>query len=202
LGISELDPETQAAPKKEIGEKENKKEGPVKAESEKKENVKAELSEQHISILYDDTGYSYDSILSPYIEGAKELTIEDPYIRSNHQIHNFVRFCETAIKSPTLKKINLTTSYDEFTPLTELQDKLGELKQSLLEIDIELNIDLNPNLHDREIRLDNGWTIKIGRGLDFYQKPDGWYQIGANDLSLRKCLETKIDIFRKLKPIL
>jgi ATP-dependent Lon protease len=51
-------------------------------------------------------------------------------------------------------------------------------------------------MHDREIRLDNGWIIKIGRGLDFYQKPNGWFEIGANDLFLRKCLETKVDIFK------
>ncbi|MBE1426524.1 hypothetical protein H4684_003190 [Desulfomicrobium macestii] len=42
----------------------------------------------------------------------------------------------------------------------------------------------------------NGWVIKIGRGLDFYQKPGGWYELGATDLSLRKCLETKVDIYR------
>jgi len=155
-----------------------------------------EPDEKHFSVLYGDTGHSYESIISPYLVGAKELTIEDPYIRSNHQIHNFVRFCEAIIKCPTLMKIKLTTSYDEFTPLAELQDKLGEVKQSLLEIDIELDIHLNENMHDREIRLDNGWVIKIGRGLDFYQKPGGWYEIGANDLSLRKCLETKIDIFK------
>ena len=51
-------------------------------------------------------------------------------------------------------------------------------------------------MHDREIRIDNGWTVKIGRGLDFYQKPDGWFGIGSNDLLLRKCLETKVDIFK------
>jgi len=67
---------------------------------------------------------------------------------------------------------------------------------SLLEVDITLDIQLNPNLHDREIRLDNGWVIKIGRGLDFYQKPGSWYEVGALDLNLRKCLETKVDIFR------
>jgi ATP-dependent Lon protease len=50
-------------------------------------------------------------------------------------------------------------------------------------------------LHDREVRLDNGWTVKIGRGLDFYQKPEGWYAVGAIDLSLRRCLETKVDVF-------
>ena len=48
----------------------------------------------------------------------------------------------------------------------------------------------------REIRIDTGWVIKIGRGLDFFQKPDSWYGIGSNDLSLRRCLETKVDIFR------
>lgn len=73
----------------------------------------------------------------------------------------------------TVKKINLTTGYDDDTQLAEVAEKLDELKQSLLELDFELEVKLNPNMHDREIRLDNGWVIKIGRGLDFYQKPGG-----------------------------
>ncbi len=93
--------------------------------------------------------------------------------------------------------ICLVTGYDDNTQLAEIQEKLGELKQSLLEMDIELDVKLNPNLHDREIRLDNGWVIKIGRGLDFYQKPGSWFEVGANELSLRKCLETKVDIFKR-----
>lgn len=76
-----------------------------------------------------------------------------------------------------------------------MRDSLDELKQSLLEVDIVLDIKFNEKLHDREVRIDNGWTIKIGRGLDFYQKPTGWSEIGSNDLSLRKCLETKVDIY-------
>jgi ATP-dependent Lon protease len=77
-----------------------------------------------------------------------------------------------------------------------VEDKLKDLQQSVLEVDVVLGFDFKPTIHDREIRIDNGWIIKIGRGLDFYQKPDSWYSIGANDLSLRKCLETKVDIFR------
>ena len=73
---------------------------------------------------------------------------------------------------------------------------IEELKQSLLELDIVLTVDMNENLHDREIRIDNGWAIKIGRGLDFFQKPDGWSTIGSNDLSLRPCLETNVDIYK------
>lgn len=152
--------------------------------------------EQHFTIMYGDTGHSYESIMSPYLRGAKSITIEDPYIRMPHQIQNFVRFCEAVLKAATVKKIVLLTSYDEVTPLADMNEKLDQLRQSLIELDVELEVNVNPNLHDREIRLDNGWVIKIGRGLDFYQRPGGWFEIGANDMSLRKCLETKVDIFR------
>src|SRR5690606_35260033 len=156
-----------------------------------------ELKEQHFTILYGDTGYSYESILGPYLQGAKSVVIEDPYIRLQHQIQNFVRFCETVLKAGTVKKISLITGYDDKTQLADIAEKLDELKQSLLELDVELEVKLNPNIHDREIRLDNGWVIKIGRGLDFYQKPGSWFEVGATDLSLRKCLETKVDIFQQ-----
>ena len=76
-----------------------------------------------------------------------------------------------------------------------MADKLQDVKQSLLEFDVELDIKVNENLHDREIRIDNGWAVKIGRGLDFYQRPDSWFGVGVTDLSLRKCLETKVDIY-------
>ena len=155
-----------------------------------------DLKEQHFTILYGDTGHSYESIIGPYLAGAKSVVIEDPYIRLQHQLQNFVRFCETLIKASTVKKISLVTGYDDKTQLVDIAEKLDELKQSLLELDVELDVKLNPNIHDREIRLDNGWVIKIGRGLDFYQKPGGWFEVGANDLSMRKCLETKVDIFR------
>lgn len=154
------------------------------------------LKEQHFTILYGDIGYSYESIMGPYLQGAKAVVIEDPYIRLQHQIQNFVRFCETALKAGTVKRITLITGHDDKTPLAEMAEKLEELKQSLLELDVELEVKLNPNIHDREIRLDNGWIIKIGRGLDIYQKPTSWFEVGAHDLNLRKCLETKVDIFR------
>ncbi len=158
--------------------------------------VPDELVERHFTIMYGDVGHSYESIIGPYLRGAKTVVIEDPYIRLQHQIQNFVRFCECVLKAGTVKKINLINGYDDNTQLEDIAEKLEELKQSLLELDVELEVKLNPNMHDREIRIDNGWVVKIGRGLDFFQKPGGWFEVGANDLSLRKCLETKVDIFR------
>ena len=169
---------------------------PIIASGQERSLAEAGPSERHFAILYGDTGYSYESIIAPYIKNAQEVVVEDPYIRQNHQIQNFVRFCEAVLKHSSVKRIKLITSYEDGTNMTETNDRLGELKQSLLEMDVVLDIDMNPNMHDREIRIDNGWVIKIGRGLDFYQKPASWFSIGANDLHLRPCLETKVDIFQ------
>ncbi|MDT3683243.1 MAG: BREX system Lon protease-like protein BrxL [Truepera sp.] len=166
------------------------------AEATVEEVQPEELAEKHFTILYGDTGHTYESIFGPYMRGAKSVVVEEPYVRRTHQIQNVVRFCETALKAGTIRKITLIIGYDEETDLHEVTAKLDDLKQSLLEVDIELDIKLNENLHDREVRLDNGWTIKIGRGLDFYQPPQSWFEVGASDLSLRKCLETKVDIFQ------
>jgi len=185
------EPETTEKPEHERID-ESIKEEPLKPSSDGDQ----EPQEQHYTIFYGDTGYGYDSIIGPYLKGAKEVTVEDPYVRVTHQIQNFVRFCETVVKLSMVRKINLITSYDDRTNISDMRDNLEEVKQSLLEIDVILDIKLNPNMHDREIRIDNGWVIKIGRGLDFYQKPDSWFAVGVNDLSLRKCLETKVDIYR------
>lgn len=156
-----------------------------------------EPEEQHFTIHYGDTGYSYEGLIAPYLVGAKKVEVEDPYIRATHQVQNFVRFCEAVLKTATVRKVVLTTSYDNDTDVQQLSERLSELKQSLIEVDVELEIRVNENMHDREIQIDNGWVIKIGRGLDFYQKPDNWYGIGVHDLTLRKCLETKVDIYKK-----
>lgn len=153
--------------------------------------------EQHFTIHYGATGYTFDSIVGPYLAGAQEVIVEDPYIRITHQVHNFVRLCETIVKNGGVRQVTLVTTQDENPEIFEkTRAMLEDVSQSLLETDVVLKIRFNPNLHDREIRIDNGWTVKIGRGLDFYQKPGTYFDIGSNDLSLRKCLETKVDIFR------
>jgi len=152
--------------------------------------------EQHYTIHYGDIGHSYETIVGPYLNDVTSAIIEDPYVRLPYQIQNFVRFVEVLVGHAGIRRIKLVTSCDGTTPLPEMQEKFDELKQSLLEQDVELDVEINPNLHDREIRFDNGWVVKIGRGLDFFQKPGSWFELGAHELTLRKCLETKVDIFR------
>ncbi len=56
---------------------------------------------------------------------------------------------------------------------------------------------MSDSLHDREIEFNNGWVIKIGRGLDYFKAPSAKFSIGFWDFDLRECHQTTIDIYRK-----
>ena len=155
-----------------------------------------DLKEQHYKIYYGETGYSYERIFGDYLKGAKTISVEDPFIRVTHQIQNFMRFCELAIRVGDVKKIKLVTGYEQDSQKAEIEEKLQMLRLSLIEQDVEFEFKFSKTIHDREVALDNGWAIKIGRGFDIYQPPDNWFSVGCSDLGLRPCLETKVDIFR------
>ena len=48
------------------------------------------------------------------------------------------------------------------------------------------------------LRFSNGWIVKIGRGLDYFQRPAGQSAIGCYDYDLRPCHETTIEKYHKL----
>ena len=154
------------------------------------------LEERHITIRYGDAGHSYETLFGDYLIGAKKVVVEDPYIRMRHQIGNFVRLSELLVRQGTVREISLVTDCDGSNQKAEIAESLSDLAESLKDEDVVLKLDFNPHLHDRAIKIDNGWVVKIGRGLDIYQPPQSWFEVGANDLGLRKCLETNVDIYR------
>jgi ATP-dependent Lon protease len=156
-----------------------------------------ELKEQHYRIHYGDMGQSYDSIMGDYLATAKRIVVEDPYIRVNHQVQNFVRFCETVVNRAPAKEIHLVTSSDNDDQRKDVTAWFEDLAQSLRDLGVAFTYEFKDTIHDRQIRLSNGWIVKIGRGLDFYQKPDSWFSIGASDMDLRPCLETMVDIYKE-----
>ena len=154
------------------------------------------LQEKHFRILHGDTGNSYESLFGDYVVGAKKAEIEDSYIRTRYQIDNFVRFCELLVKKGSIREIHLRTGYDHEDQKDEAIARFEDLAQSLRDVGVEFAYYFDETVHDRQIRLDNGWIIQIGRGLDFYQPPESWSGIGAQDMDLRPCKETLIDIYR------
>jgi ATP-dependent Lon protease len=130
------------------------------------------------------------------VVGAKKAEVEDAYIRSKHQIDNFVRLCELLVKKGTIREIWLRTSYADEHQKEEAISHFEDLAQSLRDMGVVFTYEFDQNMHDRDIRLDNGWRIHIGRGLDFYQPPESWFMVGAQDMDLRPCKETKVYIER------
>ncbi|XP_021491697.1 MIT domain-containing protein 1 isoform X3 [Meriones unguiculatus] len=152
---------------------------------------------KQIKIEENATGFSYESLFKEYLhETVTEVWIEDPYIRQTHQLYNFLRFCEMLIKKPCkVRTIHLLTSGDEGFGNTQQSSGLEEIKQSLRSHGVLLQVSYSSSIHDREIRFNNGWMIKIGRGLDYFKKPQGRFSLGYCDLDLRPCHETTVDIF-------
>ncbi|KAL6101039.1 mitd1 [Pungitius sinensis] len=151
---------------------------------------------EQIRIEDDATGYSYPVLFKPYMSSLlTEVWVQDPYIRHTHQLYNFLRFCEMLLTpSCKVKKIHLLTSQDEANS-SQQSSALAELKESLTAQGVNLDLQYSSTIHDREIRFDNGWIIKIGRGLDYFKRPKGRFSVGYCDYDLRQCHETSIDIF-------
>lgn len=59
--------------------------------------------------------------------------------------------------------------------------------QSLSPFDVDFSFEFNDSLHDRAIIIDNGWKIILGRGLDIFQKTNGWFDIAEHYQEVRKC---------------
>ncbi|XP_040479502.1 MIT domain-containing protein 1 isoform X1 [Ursus americanus] len=152
---------------------------------------------EQIKIEENATGFSYESLFQKYLnETVTEVWIQDPYIRQIHQLYNFLRFCEMLIKKPCkVKTIHLLTSLDEGSRKQQQSSGLQEIKESLQNHGVLLELEYSSSIHDREIRFNNGWMIKIGRGLDYFKKPQSRFSLGYCDFDLRPCHETTVDIF-------
>jgi ATP-dependent Lon protease len=154
--------------------------------------------EKETRIFHGDRGFSFKTLFLDYLTGAKTVKVEDPYIRMPHQVSNFLRFCETCVEAGTVETITLITNFDDEFKKQEVESNLVSIGESLASHGIKLEFKFDNHIHDRRIELSNDWTITLGRGLDIYQRPDTWMDIGANDLDLRQCQETNI-VYTKQK---
>ncbi|XP_014664044.1 PREDICTED: MIT domain-containing protein 1-like [Priapulus caudatus] len=154
---------------------------------------------EQIHIENNSTGHSYERLFARFLDDdVGVVEVEDPYVRTPNQIYNLLRFCELAVKRcPNLGKVSLITGQESDRDTYQQHQRLEELAHSLGERGVKLAVQYSATLHDREIRVDNGWIIQIGRGLDIYKPTESKFAIGYCDYDLRKCHETTVDIFHK-----
>jgi len=165
--------------------------------STKRPRIQQQPSVRNLTIRENQTGISYQSLFADYIKGAKEINIEDPYIRYPHQIKNLVEFISMVIRlneDDEEIKIHLTTWNDEeHTP--DSIDVFDQIAESVSESGIEFTYNFK-EFHDRKIAMDTGWEIILGRGLDIYEKREG-YTIENYIQKKRRCKDFTVTYLRK-----
>lgn len=165
----------------------------IQEEAEVEESVQQVIPvlelEPHQKILNDNqTGISYKKLFADYLKGAKNITLQDPYIRMFYQLKNLLEFCIMLgnNKAPE-DQINLelvTWNHEEY--LEDSKASLEELAINVKSIGINLTFRFENN-HDRFIAADNGWKITLGRGLDIFEKIEERFSVADIDQTKRKC---------------
>jgi ATP-dependent Lon protease len=122
-------------------------------------------------------GVSFDLLLAPYLRGASEITIVDPYVRMFHQARNLMELVETIARNKdaadevTLKLITVENQ-DGSDKRQKQYEYLLQIKKSAAVLGIVFDVEfVAPKaVHDRSITTDTGWKILLGRGLDIFQR--------------------------------
>jgi len=153
-----------------------------------------ELAEGQKIIRDNQSGISYDMLFGAYLLGAKEITLTDPYIRLPYQLRNFMEFAKlVSLKKDELEEVKLhlvTNNNEEY--IENSKEALTEMSESLESLGIIFTYEFVESSHDRSIVLDNGWKIVLGRGLDIFQKTNGWYDIAEYYQEKRICKECEV----------
>jgi hypothetical protein len=133
--------------------------------------VKEELFQGQRDFQENQRGVSYDLLLMPYLVGATEIELHDPYIRMAHQGRNLVELLAAiaAAKDPadevTFRLFTVLDDDPEHQP-KQLR-MLSDIVQGAAQQGINVDVAKDPGGHDRWIRTDSGWRSS-------HPNPPGW----------------------------
>jgi ATP-dependent Lon protease len=137
----------------------------------------SELFRGHREYQEGQRGVSYDALLVPYLCGASQITIVDPYVRMFHQARNLMELIEgiARAKDPADEvRVKLVTVENQEGPERAQRqlEYLLQIKKSAGVLGIVFDVELvEPTvIHDRSITTETGWKILLGRGLDIFQR--------------------------------
>ncbi|MEF3045808.1 BREX system Lon protease-like protein BrxL [Pseudotabrizicola sp. L79] len=130
----------------------------------------------HVTFAENQKGVSFDALLGPWLDGAAEITLTDPYIRVYHQMRNLMELLEVVAlrkQDGDDVRFNLLTAPDP----EDLERQAGYLEQirdgiAPLGVEFGWTFDGTSTIHARHLVTDNGWKILLDRGLDVFQRAD------------------------------
>lgn len=151
----------------------------VETPQETKPPADAPLFDGHREFQENQRGVSFDTLLVPYLRGAGQITITDPYIRQFHQARNLMELIEgiANVKDPAdevyIKLVTAENRDGDDDKLRKQLEYLVKIKQGALAGGIHFDVAFDGAIHDRSIVTDTGWKILLGRGLDIFQYVTG-----------------------------
>jgi len=101
------------------------------------------------------------------------------------------------IKKPD-EEVNIhlkTNNNEEY--IDNAKDAFTDMINSLEPVGIKFSYEFDEELHDRSITSNNGWKIILGRGLDIFQKTNGWFDIADHYQEVRKCKGCEITYLKE-----
>lgn len=156
------------------------------------------LEARTVSVRENQSNVSYEKLFGDYLAGVHEVNIVDPYIRLPYQVRNLMELVRLILSKRVdeeLIRIHLKT-FNSDDKIPEMIDTFDELKDSLLDMDVDFSYEFDENIHDRSISLDNGWVISLGRGLDIWQRTGGMLEFAEYYQEKRICKEFSMYIVK------
>lgn len=156
----------------------------------KRERIQTQR-EGAVSFRLGQTGVTFEKLFMPYLSKSKEITIEDPWVRTSWQLRNLIEFLTMLVDNRPDEdiKVRLVT-WEEDEKLPVLIDRLDDIKDDMATYGIDFDYSFR-EFHDRQITTDDGWNINLGRGLDIYDKYNA-YSIASGRQDRRKCREFRV----------
>jgi len=136
------------------------------------------LFEGHKEFQENQRGVSFDVLFGPYLLGATEITVTDPYIRRFHQARNLMELIQAiAVRKEPADEVVvrlITSKESESEELARKQiELLAKIRQAAALGGVALEVTFDDSIHDRSIVTNTGWRILLGRGLDIFQYVTG-----------------------------
>jgi ATP-dependent Lon protease len=130
----------------------------------------------HVTFAENQKGVSFDVLFGPWLDGAAEITLTDPYIRVYHQMRNLMELLEVvALRKPDGEDVRfrLLTAPDPEDPERQA-GYLEQIRDGIAPLGVEFGweFDGTNTIHARHLVTDTGWKILLDRGLDVFQRAD------------------------------
>lgn len=156
--------------------------------------------EQHLEVEENQKGISFEELFGPYLQGAVDIVITDPYIRKFHHARNLMELMETVARLKTDDQevhVKLITIEDDFVAdqqkcyLVSIQENVWNAG-----INFSWEFDGEKTIHARHIVTDTGWKIILDRGLDIFQHFDGKdaFSLAAKMQKYRLCRKFEMTV--------